>query len=301
MKPGGPIAFARQETPFMRFPDASWFAVFYRGGAQLDHTILYNGLGSSIEHARRADAIFLGNSQMQFALPMHELREFERRSRVRPFSLALPFGEGYRFPFRILEKFDLRPGVVVVSVGRFFREDESPAALQVMREGWWGGWTQVAEERIAARIWPFASAVFPSFIALRPPWYILRSSDYGTWQPVAWPHDHVAVTEVATDPSLAVPAAARLRSALARRGTQLVLTCVPTFRAVCSPASTRALAEKIGVRAVVPTVDRLWTGDLAHLCPLSGKRYGRALLRELGELDVIRAMARGKVQDRAAR
>lgn len=50
-----------------------------------------------------------------------------------------------------------------------------------------------------------------------------------------------------------------------------------------------ALAVAIGVPAVAPQVDRLWTSDFIHLCPLSGKRFARALLRGVDTLDVLRA------------
>jgi hypothetical protein len=44
---------------------------------------------------------------------------------------------------------------------------------------------------------------------------------------------------------------------------------------------------------VTPTPDApLWTGDLVHLCPLSGKRYGRAMLRELERVDAVRKIRR---------
>jgi hypothetical protein len=112
MEPGGRLAFARQVTPQVRYPDESWFCVFHRGGAQLDHTYLWNDLASVMDGARRADVVFLGTSRMQFALPLHELRAFEKRSRVRTFALGLPF-EPAIFALELIEKFDLRPRVAV--------------------------------------------------------------------------------------------------------------------------------------------------------------------------------------------
>jgi hypothetical protein len=38
----------------------------------------------------------------------------------------------------------------------------------------------------------------------------------------------------------------------------------------------------------------LWTADVAHLCPLSGKIFGRALLRDLAQVDIVRSLAKDK-------
>jgi hypothetical protein len=111
-----------------------------------------------------------------------------------------------------------------------------------------------------------------------------------------WPHRHAAPTAPSKDlPGDRVVSLARgVRDALARRGTVLVLTCVPTGRGGCSPAHARALADAIGVPAATPPIDGLWTSDFIHLCPLSGKRFARALLREVGRLDAVRAVARAR-------
>jgi hypothetical protein len=287
------LAFARRMTPVVAYPDPTWFLVLYAGGTQLDHTILWNGFGSSIAHARRADVLFLGNSRTQFALPDHELRAFEKRSGVSAFAMGLPFGERCGFPLRILERFDLRPRVVVANIDAFFGDVESGPATKVAAEGWWGGLRTIAEERLAEAVWPIASCVLPSFVTPRPAAFLLRSSTHGTWRPGAWPHLHyrAAYREAPSPGPEELRIARRVRDTLARRGARLVLTCVPgVFGVSCSPETTRALADELGVDAVVPRVDSLETADIGHLCPLSGKRFGRALLRDLGALPVIRAV-----------
>jgi hypothetical protein len=296
------LAFARQVTPFVRADDASSFLVWYRGGTQLDHTYLWNGIGPSIAHARRADVLFLGNSRTQFALPSHELRAFERRSGVSVFAMGLPFGEAFGVPMGIVERFDLRPRVVVANVDGFFRDFQSSASASVAARGWWGGVATIWEERIAAAAWPIASRLLPSFAVERPAAYLQRSSVDGSWRAFAWEHRHFEVAFArAPEPGPDVLRTARaVRDALARRGATLVLTCVPGVVGVaCSPETTRTLAAALGVPAVVPIVDGLRSGDIGHLCPLSGKRFGRALLGELGRLDVVRRLRHGTRPDMA--
>jgi hypothetical protein len=293
------LAFARHEVSAIERPDPSWFAVLFHNGMQLDHHILWNGIGPSIDNARRADVVFVGNSTLGFAIPDHEVRAFEKRSRVSAFSLALP-AEAAGFTLALIEKFDLRPRVVVANVPDFFVEGEGPFAQRARAAGAWTGRTMLWEEDLAAAVWPVASRLLPSFFMPRSPSTLLRSSTHGTWKPVGFPNRHVPVSTTPGTPAWDHAVAARFRSALAARGAELVLMCVPSSRDDCSAASMQPVARALGVPAVCPRLDApLWTVDTAHLRPLSGKRFGRAFLRELGRLDVVRAIARERLPRRA--
>jgi hypothetical protein len=154
------------------------------------------------------------------------------------------------------------------------------------------GRTLVWEQRLAAAVWPPVSRMLPSFLMPRAPSTLLRSSTNGTWRPGHLPSRRVPVRAQSGSPAWDQAAALRFRDALAARGAQLVLMCVPNGRDECSAASMEPIARALGVRAVCPRVDGpLWMVDTSHMRPLSGKRFGRAFLRELGTLDVVRAIA----------
>jgi hypothetical protein len=282
------LGFARQEVPPLRQPDPGWAPVFFRGGQHLDHTIFWHAIGPSIEHARRADVLFVGSSTMQFAIPPHELRAFEKRSRVRAFSLGMP-GEAYPFALDLIGKFGLRPRVVVASFDSL-RPFRSAEAVRVQATSHWTALTTVWEERLAAIVWPAASRLLPRFGTRRPTFALLRSSRNGTWMPLRWPNARYT----GTNPQALkwhVRHARIFRDALAARGAQLVIVCIPTRRIVCTPEALRPLAEYLRVPMVVPRVDwPLTFSDLVHLSALDGKRFGRALLRDLGRLGVVRGL-----------
>ena len=288
------LRFAHQELAVQR-RNASWYSVFFRGGTQLDHTILWNGIGPSMANARQADIIFLGTSQVQFAVPDHEIRAFERRTGLRVFTMGLPFGEPYGFPLAMIEKFDLRPRIVVANVPGFFRQVESPNGRAIRDAGFWNGLTTVWEERLAARVWPVMSRILPTFATKRPRQSLLRSSRDGAWLPVDWPHAHIPVSTPSKPHPVEVDRAAvrRFRTALAMRAITPVFVCVPSaFRSPCDQATKETFGPAL---FVTPHADQpLWTGDLVHLCPLSGKLFGRALFRDLAKLDVVRALARSR-------
>jgi hypothetical protein len=198
--------------------------------------------------------------------------------------MGLPFSEPCSFALELIQKFDLRPRLVVANVAGFFQPGRSRAAAAAVRDGYWGALTTVSEERLAAAVWPTASLIFPSFVTARPAQSLLRSSVNGAWMPVRWPHGHLPA--VSNRPlSADVDLARGFRGALAARGTRLALVCIPSYAGACGPESAVPLARKLGVSSLTPRVNgSLWTADAVHLCPLSGKRYGRALLRDVGLL-----------------
>jgi hypothetical protein len=172
--------------------------------------------------------------------------------------------------------------------------------LQVVETGYWSALATVLEERLAEAVWPLASRILPSFITPRPDRAILRSSDNGTWRTINWPHRHVPVSGTVEPMAWRSRWAREFQAALAARGTQLVLTCIPSARFACGVFAAQPLAKALNVAAVFPRVDGMWTTDLAHLCPLSGKRFARSLLRDLARLEVIRAVMRERHPARLA-
>src|SRR5262249_29162710 len=161
--------------------------------------------------------------KLQFALPSHELHAFEKRSRLRPFTLGLPFIERYRFPLDIVEKFDLHPRLVVANADAFFIDAETLTAQQVVEGGWWAGVTTVVEERLAVWVWPTVSRLLPSLVVRRPPQYLLRSRSDGAWLAFGWPHSHDVPASYGIDllpTERAVASAVRFRDALAGHGAR---------------------------------------------------------------------------------
>jgi hypothetical protein len=293
------LGFARREVPAIP-ATGPWFPVAVAGGGNLDHTILWNDIYSSIDDARRADVLFVGSSQIQFALPSHSVTAFERRTGLRAFSIAVP-GGGYEFPIALIEKFDLRPRIVVAEIAIFRPPGDIPESRRVREASRWSGISSVLESRLGTATWSVGRRALPVFFAPHASQVLLRSSEDGTWWPIGWPHRDVPVADGGGPMRWSTPAARGFTSKLAARGARLVLTCIPGTVRGCSILAAEPLATALAVPALVPHVDGLSGMDMAHLCPLSGKRYGRVLLRELGRLDAVRAVARERRAMRLAR
>jgi hypothetical protein len=279
---------------------APWFPVIVAGSGNYDHTILWNDIHSSIANARGADVLFVGSSQLQFALPSHSVDAFEKQTGLKAFSIATP-GGGDVFATALIEKFDLRPRLLVAEISTFRPPGDIPEGRRVRETSRWSAVTSVWELRLAAIAWSVGSPLLPVFATPRASQLLLRSSQNGTWWPIGWPHTHGSVPTVVGPMHWDTGTARRFAAFLAARGTQLVLTCVPSAARGCEILSAQPLADALHVPAAIPRVDGLWSMDRAHLCPLSGKRYGRALLRDLARLDVVRAVARERRVTRLVR
>jgi len=288
------LRFARQQAPVIRRPDASWYLAS-RGERALDDYVIWNGFGPTMAHAQAADILILGNSRMQFAFPSRVLRRFEARHGVSVFSMGLSFGEQYAFPLSVIRRFDLRPKLAIVNVDGFFRNGSSGMARQVIADGWWGGAKVLWEENVAARVRPVLTAVFPTFVARHPPHYFLRSSTHGAWLPRHWRRGHRAVVPgEPQDVETWLPTAREFQQEMARRGTTIVLTCVPSGPPLlwCTPELTEELASRLGAVAIIPDLPGLTTLDGSHLNLQSAKRFARAFLRRLERLDEFRRIGR---------
>jgi hypothetical protein len=284
------LGFADRRAPSVEYPDGSWYPALQGE----DEYVLFHGVGPSIAHARRADIMILGNSRTQFAFPSPALRAFEARHGVLVFSMGFPFAESYLFPLQIIRKFDLRPRIVIVNVDGFFADDESPFARKVRTDGRWAAMRVLFESRVSALVAPLWSRVFPSFVEPPSSFYLLRSSTHGAWLPMNWPHRDKTCREPVDRGTLHRwrRSALLFKEEMARRRARIVLTCIPSTAAECTPEIARQIAALLHVAAVVPSVGALSTGDGSHLCPGSARRYARAFLADLEQLDEMRAISR---------
>ena len=124
------LAYARAPRPTL--PTGSWYLDSRPWEQAYSHSVLYFGLGRSIESARRADILMLGNSRMLFAFPSDVLTPALAAHGLKAFNLGFQHSEFNVFPERVLERNDLRPRVVIVNEDEFFMGSMSPSR--------WSGW-----------------------------------------------------------------------------------------------------------------------------------------------------------------
>lgn len=102
-----------------------WYLAY--AGEDLDHSILYHNVNGVIRDARKADIILLGNSRSLFAYHDEVLRKFSERSGFKVFNMSFGHAESEVFPLAIINKYNIRPKIVVADINLFFNSDSTCA------------------------------------------------------------------------------------------------------------------------------------------------------------------------------
>lgn len=265
-------------------PDDAYVA--HDRGGHVDHHVLYFGTDTvALEHLRRAQVVFVGNSRLMFALQAEVLEPYFSERGVPYYVLGFGFNEGDRFPLEIIERFDLRPALVVANVDGFFATGYSEWAEQVVADDRFETYKRRWESEAAHETRRVVHQVVPNWIDLfgRPgfdsgnEFIAYRSRSRGTWTVSPWPQGTTLVTPPPLDqPPLGrdeTVAAQTFAARLAARGSRLVLTAVPApSRNGGAPA---AFAATLGVPLVAPPSRGYTTYDDSHLSEASALEWAR--------------------------
>ncbi len=271
--------------------DTSYYVAHDRGG-HVDHHALYHAVdATSHERLTTADVLLLGNSRMMFAFDRPVLRSFFPKHGLSYFALGFGHNESNEFPEAIIERFDLRPALVIVNADRFFISDQSAWADRVRDESRFDAWkrfheTQVshAARRMVHRIVPHV----PDLAGGQHEFITFRSRLDGSWwvanqfEGRAGPFDSESDGEMPDVLDEEWAAASEFKRMIEARGAHLVLTFVPTPKA--SRARAIAMAEHLGVPLVAPRVPGLATVDGSHLTRESAAQFTDAFFAELEPL-----------------
>jgi hypothetical protein len=264
----------------------SFYLAHDRGG-HVDHHVLFHGIDNAANaHLRAAEVLFLGNSRLMFALQPQLVREFFAGVDRRYYVLGFGHEEQDDFPLEIIRAHDLRPDLVVINADHFFAAEQSDWAARVIEESDFDAWKIRFEAEAAHRVRRSLHRIVPHYVDLRRGLrevVLYRSREDGSWFVATtfgegarfdWP-----------PPDRDLPGAQAFRAAeafkreLDARGARIVLWIVPGPDVSLHRA--RAMAERLGVPLLVPTVDDLRTIDGSHLAEASARRVASALLEQL--------------------
>jgi hypothetical protein len=264
-------------------PPASPSDDFYVATDSLDHIVLSRGWGDTLRRLKAADVLFLGNSRVMLGFARTELAPTFDRLGLKYYLLGFGHTEGDQFPLAIIRKFNLRPRVVVINADPFFVGGVSPFARQVngmsafdAHKALFEGAAHnhaVTEMRRVLPHWPDVADGPVTHLPL----YRARSD--GAW---LGPTDFAKTTPIREGidappgpvPEARLLLARQFKAEMDARGTQMVLTCVPSPAA--NPRQAEEFARYLGVPFVAPTVDGLETFDRNHLTPASARRFTSA-------------------------
>jgi hypothetical protein len=264
-------------------------------GEELSQLVLYHGLGESIDNARRADVVFLGNSRLQLGFDGDVLSEEAARSDVGVFSLGSGHRERANFGLDVLRRHDLRPEIVVVSGGPFVFDDRysmiAQEAMAMTRFDAAKKWLEVTGGfNLQLRLHRLLPKLDFFDHELHAGWVHYRSSRDGWWRPALLPDEHRNDIGPAAEPSIepgTLQRIARFRDALAERGSLLFLTAVPWDET--NTLHIGLANRRLGVPGIVPETEGLSSVDGSHLDRDSAKRLSRRFWARFVEHPVVRA------------
>lgn len=260
-------------------------------GGHLDHHVHYFGLDEeALAALREADVLFLGNSRLMFALRPRVLDSFFGARNLDYYVMGFGFREGDRFPLEILRRFDIYPRLVVVNADGFFGRDLSDWATQVVGDNRFDALKLQHENEVTHAVRRVVHRVVPNWLDVfeRPgvdegeEFIAYRSRRNGTWRVSPWPTDGRAVPALPPNQEAApwtIDAARAFKSELEERGSQLVLTFVPTPTPETREAAD--VAHALNVPLATPTIDGLTSYDRSHLTEDSATLWTERFLQVL--------------------
>jgi hypothetical protein len=279
------------DVPPFEVPSDSFFVE--SAGDDLSQMVLWHGLGDSIENARRADILFVGDSRMPIGLREEVIVPAASALGLRVFSLACGHVERVPFALELIRKHDLRPKIVVVVGGsHIFRDLRSAPAEKASKLTRWQAWTAWIEADARWRLQRWLHSWLPKIDwfghDLTASWIMYRSSRTGWLLPVVEPSESYPIGVGPDFPSNAslLPLARELKHELDQRGALLVLSVVPY-------GDTRIghlpfLAQELGVPVVLPSFDGMFTADGSHLDRSSATSYAKAFWSQFLALPEVR-------------
>jgi len=286
-------------APPTRLPGREDAFFIYAGDDDLGHRVLWHGFGTSIEHARAADIVIVGDSRSQLGLREAGIEEFSRSTGNSVFHMGLGYGEQSWLPMKLIERHDLRPRVVIIAVSsRFFLGNPSRWASTVTSESRWDAWKGIAEKTLQWHVARVLHRVVPRYDAtaqtLWGSFVFYRSHRTGSWIPVIEPDTSTPVRLVPRRQQVfegQLEAAIELKEMLGRRGTRIVLTVIPNSRA--NYAHAEFLASALDVPLIAPRLSGLGVVDGVHLDAVSARRFSEAFWSEFAEAPAVRDLLAG--------
>lgn len=271
--------------------DETWYLGYDRGA--LDHAVIYHELGPAADYLRAADVVIMGNSRTQFAFHDAELAAFFERHGLTFFNMAFGYGERYSFPLRLMRHLDLRPRLVLVNAGNFFREGMSELAHKVVDESRFEGFKYASEGMLSFAVRRVLHQVYPRFaVSGASTWIMFNSEQRGSWKAFVTVPERREITVVrgqAEPLANWVQNGATLKAEIESRGGRMVLVDVPSGK-LPRGYSVQKLADALGVPFIPAAIPHPMTDDGSHLIEDSAREFTRQFLAAFERSDSFRSL-----------
>lgn len=242
-------------------------------GNSLSQATLYHGIGASIEHAKAADILFIGNSRLQSGL-RHHFADRAKAAGLKAFSIGAGHSEGTSFGLDIIQKHQLKPKILVVMGGPYlYWGTLSKVAQEAEAMTWWTAYKRYWEEQF---FWLFQRKIHASIPKLSLlqqglTYQIInyRSIETGWWKAVHEPYHPFPIRKgrELKDYSFVIPQIDEIMAEMSKQDTLVILSCVPYNRTLTG--HFKPILERYDIPLLLPSFKGLKTNDGSHLHPKS--------------------------------
>jgi hypothetical protein len=265
---------------------ADQYLAYCGGGNYADYehgAFLFDLEPPSLEAARDADVLVIGNSRLQIALSTQPTADFFAAAKAKYYLMGFSYNENVAFTGELLRKMQPRASVFIINVNDFFRPGETVAAKGILHDPdaknkyGWKAFAQKLHRPICERFGALCGKRYAVF----------RSRENGAYyriprdEPV-WPENAVSYDR-SVDPALVQDETARAIDFLKQfaQGKCVILTNAPY--AGTNEGEAEAIAKGVGLPLVtLENLEGLDTSDGHHLDRVSADRWSRAFYEAVG-------------------
>ncbi|MFT6958612.1 MAG: hypothetical protein ACJAYC_003632 [Halieaceae bacterium] len=264
-----------------------------RGEHELSHLALYHDIGRSIDHARNADILIIGNSRAQLGFSEKVMVGEAEKLGLKIFNLAVGHSDSARFARDLISRHDLKPLIVIANGGHFFYGNKySNWASEVVNMSRWEANKTFFEYSMAWQLETRLHRHLPyldQFERWRYPWTHYRSVQTGWWRNTVVPKARYPVNAgiEADSYKRSLVVARELKTELENRGAQLILSIAP-HRKVRS-GHLPYLSKELDIPYILVPFDGLETADSSHLTPASAVTFSVDIWQRFIEIPEVRA------------
>lgn len=259
-----------------------WYAAYCQASeyGDYDHGAFWFNLErDAVKAASNASVLFIGNSRMQFGLSSDELDKWFSSRSIRYFLLGFSHMENHIFVDPLLKKLAPTADVYIINIDLFFEMRSNKPAIAVMSDP--ESLNRYKQKRRWQKIHAFLCGA-ASFLC-RNEVAFFRSRSTGAWQRIGgdFGSQPVSVDLSVDQDTLAqyTERGTRFLSNISQNRNCIFLTNTP--HSDTSDGTAKALADKLKLTLIAPSVSGLTTFDGSHLDRESASRWSAAFIQSL--------------------
>ncbi len=241
----------------------------------------------SIEPVKKADVLFLGNSRTQYAFSTDAVTDYFRRRGTPHYVFGFGMGSYSPVPEMMMEKYRLKPAVLVINADPFFADIMNPTNEKMLQTDFLTRWEFTAKRLVQKMQHHICSTgkqgdyLFDTFCSGHAE-TIYREPRTGHWKTDFYrPNKRIPVSYTDFLLDELDDTVAKAEAFIATSGVPkscVILTVTP--RTGTPLQFARELAARLGTPGVFPKVEGLVTIDDSHLDDDSAERWSAAFLAE---------------------